>query len=330
MLREDVFKCEHERKSALLTGDLPAARAAQDRLIQVLRASGLPSTLAYIPDQIQRAHLSSALIRKIALTDAAELEDRVSDADFEGIKAFVGELFDVDLGKTTLVRVSNRFLRHWNTSAEEAEAKAVSCDVDRHLVLLPDGFQSFDLVAHELGHAAEFTLRRQVGTDWGLVNRGIVSETTAYYAQFHHLLAHGSPNRRAGALGAFLFPFLAAQFIFVQMERPRYQGEMLEHPRFAPFRDARCYTRAQLEELLGLFSGRSVSDIYGVPVEIRFSIPLALKLLRRPRDMKRLSVAGIDRPLIEILQSIDIDPEDVLDFTDLDSLFEGFISGSHC
>lgn len=40
-------------------------------------------------------------------------------------------------------------------------------------------------------------------------------------------------------------------------------------------------------------------------------------------------MANIGRPLVEILQSIDIDPEEMLDFTDLDSLFEGSITGNH-
>ncbi|UIF89097.1 hypothetical protein [Cupriavidus sp. UYPR2.512] len=328
MFRETLFMWEHARKAALLAGDISAGRASQEKMTRTFQTSGLPNKPGYIPDQIQQAHLSPAIIRKIALTNTTEIEDRVTEADFEELKAFVGNLFGVDLSKTTLLRVSSQFLRKWNTSAEDPEAKAVSCGTDEHLVLLPDGFQSLDLVAHELGHAAEFTMRRQLGTDWGLVNRAIVSETTAHYAQFHQLLAHGSRNRRSGALGAFLFPFFAAQFIFAASEQPRYDGEMLEHPRFAPFWDAHCYTRPQLEGLLGLFSGRSIGEIYMVPVETRFSIPLALKLLGRPDDMKRLIVANIDRPLAEILDSIDIDPAELLDFTDLDSLFEGFISGS--
>lgn len=41
-------------------------------------------------------------------------------------------------------------------------------------------------------------------------------------------------------------------------------------------------------------------------------------------------MANIGRPLVEIMQSIDIGPEEVLDFTDLDSLFEGFITRNRC
>lgn len=327
MFRETVFKWEQARKAGLVAGDQPTARAAQDEMTRAFQASGLTLSPGYIPDQIMQARLSPAIIRRIASINATELEDQVTDEDFEELKVFVGNLFDVDLKKTTLLRVSEQFLRGWNTTTEEAEAKAISCGADEHLVLLADGFQSLDLVAHELGHAAEFMARRQLGCDWGLINRPIVSETTAHYAQFHHLLVHGSLNRRAGALGAFLFPFYAAQFIFAATEQPRYEGEMLAHPRFAAFREAGCYTRHQLESLLHPLYRRTIGEIYWEPVEMRFSIPLAVKLLGRPDDMKRLMVANLDRPFVEILHSIDIDPDELLDFTSLDSLFEAFIAG---
>ncbi len=324
MFREAVFKWERVRKQALLAGDLTAARAAHGQMVKAFQATGMRLSPGAISQYIEPAHLGSEMIRQIAGTDQAVLEDPVITADdFEELKAFVGKLLDVDLSRTTLKRVPAKFLAEWTTSHELAEATAISCGIDEHLILLPEpSFQSYDLVVHELGHAAEFTLRRQLNTDWGLVNRPIISEATAHYAQFSHLLACGTPMRRQGALGAFLHPYLVAQYIF---SGTRTVKDALQTERFSAFREAGCYSLARLEELLRPFEKRPPSETYFEPVEKRFGIPLALKLRDRPACMRKLAAANFHVSLDNVLRELELDPNELLNFTNLDSLFAAFV-----
>ncbi len=327
MFREAVFKWELVRKQALLAGDLTAVRAAQDQMAEAFQATGMLLSPGAIPQYIEPAHLGSEMIRQIAGTDQAMLEDPViTDDDFAELKAFVGKLLDVNLSRTTLKRVPAKFLAEWTTSHELAEATAISCGIDEHLILLPESsFQSYDLVVHELGHAAEFTLRRQLNTDWGLVNRPIISEATAHYAQFSHLLACGTPMRRQGALGAFLHPYLVAQYIFTADRGTRTVRDALQTERFSAFREAGCYSLARLEELLLPFEKRPPIETYCDPVEKRFSIPLALKLRDRPACMRKLAAANFHTSLDNVLRELELDPNELLNFTHLDSLFAAFV-----
>ncbi|GAA0830741.1 hypothetical protein [Cupriavidus pauculus] len=327
MLREKVFKSERARKQALLAGDLAAAHAAQVQKVNALRATGMLVPPGTIPTYLAAADLGARTIRQIAATNAMALEDRVTCENFEELKEFVGNLYGVDLSNTTLLRVPPEVLAEL-AGGELAEAMALSCGIDEHVVVLPNsGFQSYDLVAHELGHAAEFTLRRQLDTDWCLFNRPIVSETTAYYAQFHHLLAYGNPTRRQGALAAFLPAYLATQYIFTADGGTRKAKDALKTERFAAFKEADCYSLATLEALLRPFEDRPLVETYCLPVEKLFSIPLALKLLYRPLYMRKLAIANFHAPLDDILRELELSPQDVLDFTNLDTPFDAFIAG---
>lgn len=64
-----------------------------------------------------------------------------------------------------------------------------------------------------------------------------------------------------------------------------------------------------------------------LPVEKLFSIPLALKLLYRPLYMRKLAIANFHAPLDDILRELELSPQDVLDFTNLDTPFDAFIAG---
>ncbi len=329
MFRETVFRWERARKQSLLKGDLSTARAAQAEIEQAFRATTI-SIPASIPQYIKLARMGYKMIRQIVCqTDETSLEDHVTDKDFDELKIFVGNLFGVNLGKTTLVRVPANLLSQWS-SGESPEATAISCGMDEHLIMLPDsGFQSLDLVAHELGHAAEFIIRRQLGTDWSVLNRPIVSETMAYYAQFHHLLTYGTANRRRGALGAFLVPYLVTQYAFAadEDEHCKQVRNALQTERFSAFRKVDVFTLDILERFLQPYEGRSLQEIYFSPIELRFSIPLALKLLGRPNAMHSLAIANFDVPFVDIFQEHELDHDELLDFTDLDSLFASFIAG---
>ncbi|MGV2896670.1 hypothetical protein ACNPPY_12820 [Achromobacter sp. AGC78] len=324
MFRETVFVLEQARKDALVAEDLQSAKNAKDALHDAWRGTGVDLQPGHFHSAVSNAQLGSEMIRKLSDVDYKGIQSAIGDEDFGHVKDFVSELYDVELANTELARVSEQFYRQYQADPG-AEASAYPCGLDGHLIVVPTtGFQSLDLLAHELGHTAEFSLRRRLDQDWALANRPVVSETIAYYSQFHYLRTSGSKEQRAGALNAFMPAYFSAQFLFAMLARKRPPHELIQDQRFTCFFDSDRTTRQEIIHHLEPLYAQTLPEIY-MNVDKLFSIPIALKLLDRPEEMKRLALLNYDQPLFNLLDTVGIDPSELLDFRDLDSLFDQFI-----
>lgn len=150
-------------------------------------------------------YFDSSFLKTATLGEPSSLTDFVTEQDFFQAREFVSELLRVDLGN-----VGFSFLSI--PARDNSEGFCVSCQDDKHHVFIQNsesGVVSKDLLVHELGHAADFTISRSINNDNLLVKHSSISEAVAYYCQYKYLLEFSEKHRRVGAFGAFLLTYLS-------------------------------------------------------------------------------------------------------------------------
>jgi hypothetical protein len=109
---------------------------------------------AKVQADVWQAEISVDVITAVFKTNEQEMVEEIDGRENE-YKSYVEKLLDVDLSKVKISRTKN--------DCKHAEGSALPCGATDHMVLLPPigaDFVSPDLLIHELGHTAEFTLRR--------------------------------------------------------------------------------------------------------------------------------------------------------------------------
>ena len=206
------------------------------------------------------------------------------------------------------------------------------CGEKEHIILLPPKgkyLESPDMLVHELGHAAEYTLRRTQNDDRLLIQHRLLSETVAHYCQYKYLIHYGSIEQRIGAIGSITKEYLTLQAVLAAIE---YKQEIInienivEHELLSDF--VSLYGKNTVSKILSTYGNRKIAEIYHYFVEPRFGAFIALRLLDRVDAIKDICVTLPDRPIKETLSGLGLDSDILLDFSCANDLIQSFIQGN--
>lgn len=206
---KELYKLERQYIDYILTEN-QESDAIQQELSQVMlkqcddSQSKAMETVELLQDLINPIDFSSNFLSDLA-NNTYDLSNDVTEIEIAQARDYVEKLLDVDLSQVKVLRL------HQNVR-NNSEGFCIACgNNDHHIFYQNDasGVISTDLIVHELGHAADFSISRNECND-SLVNKHIsLSEAVAYYCQFSYLLEHGNKEQRVGSFGAFFFTYLA-------------------------------------------------------------------------------------------------------------------------
>lgn len=322
----ELYSIESSRREAAIRGEFRKVEDINQTLLN--KTKHIPHFQfrnSQIEKEIESAYLSKELLR-LGLSVGNQDETSGLKDDTTEYRKFVEELLDVDLSNVTVAHVSGDF--------SKAEGRLYSCGRDRHVVVLPPkghGFLSADLLVHELGHAAEVSLRRQNDDVSKFINHIILNEAIAHFCQYRYLKEFGTRIERISALNSVipLYMMLKARVVTKQMrvEPNVVQTErIVGHKEFADFR--KVYTTLGLKKSLMAYEDYSLLELYHKAIAPRFGSVLALRLLNDTTSIKKLCVAPTDIPVRQVLNELNLNTNKLLDFSKADELFKKFIEGT--
>lgn len=261
----------------------------------------------------------------IAASAALTSEDGFQEIDdkIDFCKSFVGNLMNVDLADVRVFRISSL--------GNLVEGRAISCAEREHAVLLPirgKGFVSIDLLLHELGHTAEFMLRRPLLDDECFTNFGILSETIAHFCQFRYLRESGTKIEKISAIASVLPGYVAMKVVEAAQADPRSNGIIIpefvfDRPEVAQVK--RAMGAENFRGFLEYYRNLPIRKVYDYKVVDRLGAIIALHLLDDPEAIRNLCIVKPLGTLEETLKNIEIDTERVLNFSKADEIIKQFI-----
>jgi len=236
-------------------------------------------------------------------------------------KKYVEDQLDVDLSNVDIFYLDDSFVT--------AEGWAMSCKTDEHYVCLPvnlkNNFLSDDLLIHELGHTAEFCIRRNDVNEERLINHKIISETIAHYSQFKYLSTQNR-NKRISVIGSILYiaPFLEIfKYCISNNTKNWYSDRAIEAKNFEGLK--KHYSVTELFSIIKPYEGTNIYDLYSLVIEPRLGAILALSLLDNKNAIKSLCLADTNKNIKSILDDIGLDSDQLLDFSKADEILKRFI-----
>lgn len=244
------------------------------------------------------------------------------DKDFiKNNKKYVEYQLDIDLSNVDVFFLDDSF--------RTAEGWAMPCKVDEHYVVLPidleNNFLSEDLIIHELGHTAEFCIRRKNMNENRITTHKILSETIAHYSQFKYLSTK-SLDKRISVLGSILqvAPLLEIVRYCLENKTQEWESEVVvQSTNFETLR--KFYSIEKLLYLVEPYKEKSISEIYYLAVEPRLGAILALSLLDNKDAIKALCLAETNKSVKTILDELGLDSDELLDFSKADKILKKFI-----
>ncbi len=178
-----------------------------NEVLQKVTPNYAKKTLKSINDLLKiipKIHFNSNFLSEIVIISQDELSNKVTEKEILFARQYVEKLLNVDL---SLVNVE-----YANNLMDNTEGQCIACKKDKHQIFYQKdkhGVISTDLIVHEFGHAADFTISRAIDDD-NLLNRHIsISESIAYYCQYKFLIEFGTKKQRQGLFGAFILTYLS-------------------------------------------------------------------------------------------------------------------------
>lgn len=323
MTREELYRLERLRKDAIIAGDTQEEQRILEELS--LKSENVPHLRfpeSHLINFVNSWNLADDIIELVA---QANHLDAVADIDLsaDSCRMFVEEELGVALSCTSIARLPGDYSRH--------EAYCVACGERDHLVVFPEKgelFESADLLIHELGHAAEHTLRRQEEDDRLLVSHRFLSETVAHYVQYKYLIEHGSESERICAVGSVTFEYLTLKAInaaILNSKRILIAEELVDSPELSVF--VNVYGRQKVLDILSTLNGKDIGSVYYYSVEPRCGAILAMRLLNNQDIVRKIAVSAPDKPVSIILNELGLDADSLLDFSTSDVSIRSFIEG---
>ncbi|MBA0194590.1 hypothetical protein [Pectobacterium carotovorum] len=153
---------------------------------------------------VQPIYLTKEFLGFVHSVDSSLLHNAISEEQLTKSRLVVEKLLKVNLGQTQWVHLIKK-------SRENIEGFCVPNGETEHFIFTQDdenGVISTDLLIHEMGHAADYTISRSLDNNDLLVGHSSFSEAVAYYCQYKYLSEYGTEAQRRGSLGAFIFTYL--------------------------------------------------------------------------------------------------------------------------
>jgi hypothetical protein len=272
---------------------------------------------------INETFISAELITRTTKPTEEEAFEEIEDKiDF--CKNYIETLLDVDLSEIRVLRV--------NGLNNLAEGRALSCAENEHAVLLPPkgkGFVCVDLLIHELGHTAEFMLRRPIQDNDYFTNFGILSEAIAHFVQFRYLREHGNDDQKLSAIQSVVPGYVAMRVVEAALADPRggniiIPENVFDRPEVSEVRHA--MGDGNFVHFLQFYRNLPIRKVYDHKVVERMGAIIALHLLDEPDTIRKFCQIKALESLEETLASNGIDTQRVLDFTKADDLIRRFLN----
>jgi hypothetical protein len=154
------------------------------------------------------------------------------------------------------------------------------------------------------------------------------SEAIAHFVQFHYLTDHGTREQRVGVFGSVMRDYMimkALQAIYEIAEdcSPLDVRQVITHEIMSDL--VSVYGRARALEILMHYNGAPFWPLYYKLFEPRMGFVLALKLFNNKEAILKLTTEKQDRPLKETLDSLGLNGEEIMDFSEADTLMKKFI-----
>lgn len=154
---------------------------------------------------ISMIHFSPTFLSEIVFINQDELANKITDKEILVARQYVEKLLDVNLELVNVDYIEDNLMTN-------TEGQCIACNENKHQIFYQDdkyGVMSTDLIVHEFGHAADFTISRSINDDKFLNKHISISESIAYYSQYKYLIDHGTKKQRQGLFGAFIFTYLS-------------------------------------------------------------------------------------------------------------------------
>lgn len=278
-------------------------------------------------------HLSHETLTRLVNMNTHGLSD-ISDSSFSEAIRYVEGIANIDLSNVQEARLESHV-------SEYIEGECVPCgDRDHRIYYSFESNQvsSVDLLCHEIGHAADFTIARLGSSEDAMLTRYLsLAETAAYYCQYRYLQDHGSVKARTASLGAFVYTYLAFLFCHHCLETKvsldkAVPEEAVEHKIFEDFvtaytsaygiRGAKNFLVMKMTEIQGRFP--SIGDVVNQELVPRLGIPLSLALLGI-KDFELSHVSSRNSLSVDLKQLLDdIDPGIIEKIHDMDTLIANY------
>lgn len=260
----------------------------------------------------REVYFESSFLKSATLVEPSSLTDPVTEQDFFQAKEFVSDLLRVDLE-----HVGFLFLSKPARGNPNAEGFCVACCDEKHHVFIQNhefGVVSKDLLVHELGHAADFTISRSIDNDNLLVKHSSISEAVAYYCQYKYLLEFSEKHRRIGSFGAFLLTYLSICILRYCIENDTRLSEII--PEIAVNDEqfsniVNSYGHGGRDFVVGKIhmlkqQHKELGSLVYNEISPRFGMVLALKLLDKTVEeiVEIIQINSIDNDLEQIIEKI--------------------------
>ncbi|WP_462177221.1 hypothetical protein [Pseudoalteromonas gelatinilytica] len=255
-------------------------------------------------------YFDSSFLKSATLIETSSLTDFVTEQDFLQAKEFVSDLLRVDLENVGFLFLPKQV-------ENNTEGFCVSCCDEKHHVFIQNdqfGVVSKDLLVHELGHAADFTISRSIDNDNLLVKHSSISEAVAYYCQYKYLLEFSEKHRRIGAFGAFLLTYLSICILRYCLANDSPLNEII--PEIAVNDEhflniVNSYGHEGRDFVVGKIhmlkeQHKELGSLVYNEISPRFGMVLALKLLDKTVEeiVEIIQINSIDNDLAQIVEKI--------------------------
>lgn len=320
-LKNEQYRLERLGKEAFKRGDMQSYRRYGNEAVEkVYMKLKLPQSEA--PGYVFRTHISKEIIAGV-FGSGTHMFPALTKQKIPACVAYVERLLETDLSPVEIIFTKGDF--------SQAEGRAQPCADTEHYVILPSpehDFTSEDLLVHELGHAVEF-LRRRPTEEYGYYSsHKLFTEAIAHFVQFHYLTDHGTTEQRLAVFGSVLRDYMILKALEANYEATENTGPLdvrqaITHEVMADL--VSVYGRARTLDILMPYNGQPFWPLYYNLAEPRMGFVLALKLFNNKEAILKLTTEKQDRPLKETLDSLGLDGEELMDFSEADTLIKKFI-----
>jgi hypothetical protein len=320
-LKNEQYRLERLGKEALKRGDMHSyQRYGNEAFQKVYSKLKMPQSEAL--SYVFRTSISKEIIA-VVFGSGTHMFPALTKEKIPACVAYVENLLETDLNPVEIVFTTGDF--------NHAEGRAQPCADTEHYVILPSpehDFTSEDLLVHELGHAAEY-MRRRPTEEYGFYSpHKLFTEAIAHFIQFHYLTDHGTKEQRLAVFGSVLRDYmimkaLEATYELTENTAPLDARQAITHEVMADL--VSVYGKARTLEILLPFNGQPFWALYYNLVEPRMGFVLALKLFNNKEAILKLTTEKQERPLKETLDSLGLNGEELMDFSEADSLIKKFI-----
>lgn len=320
-LKNEQYRLERLGKDAFKRGDMQSyLRYGNEVVEKVYMKLKMPQSEAI--NYVMRTHISKEIIEGV-FGSGDHMFPRLERQRVPACVAYVENFLETDLNPVEIIFTKGDF--------KQAEGRAQPCADTEHYVILPfpeHDFTSEELLVHELGHAVEY-MRRRPTEEYGYVSsHKLFSEAIAHFVQFHYLTDNGTREQRLAVFGSVMRDYmimkaLQATYEITEDTAPLDVRQAITHEIMSDL--VSVYGRALTTDILTPFNGKPFWYLYYTYVEPRMGFVLALKLFNNKEAILKLTTEKQDRPLKETLDSLGLNGEEIMDFSEADSLIKKFI-----